>query len=439
MNVTVWLTEVVIFVKNQMAQINLPSHAFIVIDRRPLAWSMRPNVVKYRHPILGRENSINRRLEGEYSISFQEVMERGEGGDVLLGDHYLVANLLGKFLPCYCRTRDIDLNAVAASMAIDPEKFKDPTTYMRQSTFADLLEALSFISSDKFFGLNYAAEYNIANLGLFGLGLLNAPTLYRAVMFYQRFVSLLIDHVQCDISLSEEKVSLHWRYSPFMTNKSQLVELEMILAIRLFRHFTGEAWKPSIAFLEREKPSDKKIETPSFAQRVVYKSGLNALCFPREILHSKNTSSDARVFELLERQCEQELKLISNSTPIASRVSNEILRRLPKGGFSLQDIAKSFSMSDRNFQRKLSCNGTSFEQLVEDTRRGLSDHLLKNFDLAIAEIAVQLGYSSPNAYSRAAKNWYQRPPSKVRNEHSLMDAACPSDLAIVQASLRYAS
>jgi AraC-like DNA-binding protein len=360
-------------------------------------------------------------------------------GDVLIGDHYLVANLLGKYLPSYCRNRNIDFNSIASSMKIDAENFRNPATYMQQSKFAELLEALSFTSTDQVLGLNYAAEYNVSNLGLFGLGFLNATTFSVALHFYQRFVSLLIDHVQFDVSNSEEKVTMIWRYTPFVTNKSQLIDFEMALAVKLFRHFTGNNWTPAIAYLERTKPSNNPLQVSPLAQHVIYKSDFNALSFSSNLLHCKNASSDSRVFELLERQCEQELKMISIATPIARRVRNEILKRLPKDECSLVEIAKMFSMSERNFQRKLSNDGTSLEQILEDTRRQLSDHLLKNSELAIAEISIQLGYSSPNAYSRAAKNWYERPPSKVRNELSVTTSDAVSGPGVFQNDIRLVS
>lgn len=358
---------------------------------------------------------------------------------MLIGDHYLVANLLGKHLPSYCRNRSIDFNSIASSMKIDAENFRNPATYIQQSKFAELLEALSFTSTDQVLGLNYAAEYNVSNLGLFGLGFLNAATLSVALHFYQRFVSLLIDHVQFDVSISEEKVMMIWRYTPFIANKSQLIDLEMALAVKLFRHFTGDNWTPAVAYLERTKPSNDKLQASQLAQHVIYESDFNALSFSNSLLNCKNATSDSKIFELLEKQCEQELKLTSFATPIAWRVKNEILKRLPKDECSLVEIAKMFSMSERNFQRKLSNDGTSLEQIMEDTRRQLSDHLLKNSELAIAEISVQLGYSSPNAYSRAAKNWYERPPSKVRHELSVTTSDAVSDPCVFQDDIRLVS
>jgi AraC-like DNA-binding protein len=343
---------------------------------------------------------------------------------VLLANHHLVASLLGKTLSQFCITKGVDVFSVANGLQIDPSRFQDPEAYISQAKFSRLLETLSFLTSDKFFAHNYASDFNLSHLGIFGLGYFNAPTLYHALKFHERYASLLSDHTKFCVTASDGKVRMKWQYSPFLTLHHQLVDFEMTIAVRLIRYFAGNDWLPNMAFLNHEKSIQLRGCPWPLAHRVIHNTDITAICFSQEFLAVKNNHADAKIFSLLERHCEHELKTKLQSTPLALRVRHELLYRLPLGGFTLQEFAKTFGMSERNFQRKLVSENVTFELLLEETRKEFSDHLLKDLRLTLSEIAHKLGYSSPNSYSRAARQWYHKPPSKMREPHPEVDPYC---------------
>ncbi len=70
----------------------------------------------------------------------------------------------------------------------------------------------------------------------------------------------------------------------------------------------------------------------------------------------------------------------------------------------------------RTLQRKLNDAGTTFNAVVEDTRRELAQRYLKQPDLAISEIAYLLGFSETGNFSRAFKRWAGASPSDYRSQ-----------------------
>jgi AraC-like DNA-binding protein len=68
---------------------------------------------------------------------------------------------------------------------------------------------------------------------------------------------------------------------------------------------------------------------------------------------------------------------------------------------TLQDIAQELGMSARTLQRRLTDAGITFQQLVEDTRRELARHYLKQRAVELNEAAFLLGFADTNSFFRA--------------------------------------
>jgi len=78
---------------------------------------------------------------------------------------------------------------------------------------------------------------------------------------------------------------------------------------------------------------------------------------------------------------------------------------------TLASLSRRSGMSQRTLQRRLAESNTSFQRLLRQVLREVSDELLAREDLSHSEIAFLLGYSEESTFSRAYKSWTGHPPS----------------------------
>jgi AraC-like DNA-binding protein len=74
-------------------------------------------------------------------------------------------------------------------------------------------------------------------------------------------------------------------------------------------------------------------------------------------------------------------------------------------------------LSVRTLQRRLTDAGITFQQLVEDTRRELAHHYLKQGTVELNETAYLLGYEDANSFFRAFHLWEGTSPGEWRTQH----------------------
>ena len=88
--------------------------------------------------------------------------------------------------------------------------------------------------------------------------------------------------------------------------------------------------------------------------------------------------------------------------------------QLPNGEPSAERIAQSLHLSLRSLQRHLAEEGSSYEQLLSDTRQALALVHMRDPRCSISEIAYLLGFADTSSFSRAFKRWTGQAPSQYR-------------------------
>lgn len=81
-------------------------------------------------------------------------------------------------------------------------------------------------------------------------------------------------------------------------------------------------------------------------------------------------------------------------------------------------LAQRLSMSPATLRRRLHREGTHFQALKDQWRRGRAIHLLKTSDCTIQQIAEALGFSEASAFHRAFKKWTRFNPGDYRSNPS---------------------
>jgi len=85
---------------------------------------------------------------------------------------------------------------------------------------------------------------------------------------------------------------------------------------------------------------------------------------------------------------------------------------LREGGLPITLAAESAGMSTRSLQRRLAEAGLSYSRLIDQARFDLAMDLLKDPSLRLIDVALELGYTEPAAFTRAFKRWTGTAPSK---------------------------
>jgi AraC-like DNA-binding protein len=140
---------------------------------------------------------------------------------------------------------------------------------------------------------------------------------------------------------------------------------------------------------------------------------VNALLFARADVMSPLPTANRLLAEMHERVANARLQILDHA-PTCLQTRAVMIRHLPDGEPRRPKVASALGMSERTLQRRLAAEGTSFQRLLDDTRRELAQQYLGQKNVSLADAAYLLGFSDQSSFFRAAKRWFGSSPRHYR-------------------------
>ena len=167
--------------------------------------------------------------------------------------------------------------------------------------------------------------------------------------------------------------------------------------------------------LELTRPAKNRglLET-HFGCPVQFKASRNALVFNSSDLDRPFVTHNEELVRVLGTHLESELNSQKASVNTSEQVKETLRRFLAGNRPTLQEVAHEMGMSARTLQRRLGDAGVTFQQLVEETRRELARHYLKQSTIELNDAAFLLGFRDANSFFRAFHLWEGTSPGEWR-------------------------
>ena len=208
--------------------------------------------------------------------------------------------------------------------------------------------------------------------------------------------------------------------SPKYTTNRYLVDWALSGWCSTVQYFAGPALHLKSVHLQDNDP-ERKIAYEAFYQvPCLIGQSHNQLVFPRSGLELPNAlkNPDPNLDVLLTRLIQAALgdATESTATPLKEEIFRVLQNQLIHGKPTIHSMANSLGVSSRTLQRRISDEGTSYSELVQNARRELAASYLKEEGLNITDVALLLGYRESSSFTVAFRQWYDSTPIEYRRQ-----------------------
>lgn len=310
-----------------------------------------------------------------------------------------------------------DPGALLGGVGITPEILSDPEARIPLETFQALFDEAARRTGDDAFGLHAAELARRSPDNPLAFAVQSSPTLGEAYRRAARYVHLVNDTLEIRLTTEGSSCLLsHHQRSPAGPRRHG-AECSLAMLFLLGRQTLGPPFRVERVRFQHARPASTAEHARIFEAAVDFGEELDALVLPRALLDAPLPTASARTVRHLDRLLDELTAELPRRPELAEQVRAALAAEL-RSGPTLEGVAARLGTAPRSLQRRLSEEGTSFNELLDELRRELSLRYLAEPDLALVEVAFSLGFAEQSAFHRAFRRWTRSTPAEWRRAHA---------------------
>lgn len=307
-----------------------------------------------------------------------------------------------------------------AGTGLTPEQLLDPRVEVTPRHDLAVARNLQKLLPTGHPGLDMGHRFQLSEQGIYGFALLSSPTLRAAIDVGVRFLDLAFamgtvearpatcGDLRLVLDASDMPPTMRRFYLERDAASIMTIQRGLSPDLDAIRHIEF-AFPPPAAGIG---PYTEVLGvTPDFdaPETVLVVDGAEL----DQPLPGANPHTAAHAIE----QCRHLLDTRRARTGIAGQVRDELAATITDPPH-LDDVAAALHLSGRTLRKRLTAEGTSYRQLLDEVREHLAEEMLIVAQLPVEQIAHRLGYLEITSFSQAFRRWKGTSPREFRRAHT---------------------
>ncbi|SHN30436.1 AraC-type DNA-binding protein [Duganella sacchari] len=315
-------------------------------------------------------------------------------------------------------TIGLDPQPIFARAGLEDESLRSPHHRIASDALSHLWNVITEVSGDEAVSLAASENPRPATLDLLTYTMITAPTMEVALQRFIRYIRIISDAAIFSLEPDAQgaqwlRLTINGGELPVPRQRSEFV---MITILNICRWIASKHINPLAIELAHVEPGSTQMHARVFGGPVRFGVARNGLLLAAEDLNAPLPASNAALSEMHERFAVEFLDKMDQAR-FAPRVREVIVRCLPDGSPPRSVAAAALCISERTLQRRLEDEGTSYNDLLDETRRDLAREYLAKEQMALGQVAFLVGFADQSTFCRACQRWFGSSPKQFRKQN----------------------
>lgn len=308
----------------------------------------------------------------------------------------------------------VDCRALFVELGLDYAALDDPDARFPQDGMTRLWQRAVEESGNPAIGLNMGRELRPGALNVVEYAMLSSRNLCEGYLRLVRYQRIVAEGADLNLVPGGDRYELTLAiHGDRLPPARQSAEASLAGSLAFCRRLTGRPVTPLAVHFQGPPPENPTPYREFFNAPLHFNAPQYALVFSRTDMEAPLPTANAALAQLHDRFAGDYLARFS-CTRVTHQVRQVLCRLMPQGEPKREAVAGALHLSQRTLQRRLEDEGTTFQQLLDDTRRELAEQYLAQPSLTLLEIAYLLGFADPSNFFRAFKRWFATTPGEYR-------------------------
>ena len=317
----------------------------------------------------------------------------------------------------YLERTGYDSAAVFRHTGVDVGQVFVPGARLPLKHLAPLWRHAAEVTGKPFIGLEIASDASPLQADVTTIAMMASRNLYEALQRFSRLSQIVTDSVQVVLTREGEELRLDFIVKSSERQFMPPEAMDPALLIPLSLLGKGMIVPGAIIELRFARPSPDAATLAHLAELfplpMCFDCQHHGMSVRWELSLQQNPYWNPALAQMCEEQVLRELEALDDSNLVA-RTRKVILDQLAGGTPQLATVASLFNITERQLQRKLKQQGTTFGELLDQVRLDLALRYLQDPRMTMVDIALSLGFNDQSNFVKAFKRWRGETPGQYR-------------------------
>jgi AraC-like DNA-binding protein len=313
---------------------------------------------------------------------------------------------------------NVDAAKLMRDAGVDLAHLKDPTARLDPAVHRRIVADAVELTEDPGFGLRFSDFVHPTTFHALGFALLSSSSLRAFCKRWVRYHSFIT--TTGDVSIDEVGATPALVF-PAVNLKSEstvgrvLIDGQIATVLKLIRFMYRPDYSPvRVDLMSPQIAGTIPVYQKYFGSNVNFSQERNCIYFEHDVLDARLPAANA---ELARQNDEAVLNFLArlDRANVVAQAHAKLIELLPSGDCSKAKVASALNMSVRTLHNRLADSDTTYQHLLDRTRRELAEQYMRQQNISVSEVAYLLGFSDCSNFSRAFHRWTDQSPSDYRD------------------------
>lgn len=317
----------------------------------------------------------------------------------------------------------VDPGRVLRAAGLDPSPPPAVDEHVEATRYFAAWQTVVDRIADPAFALRFAAAQQLEDSEVFGFLAMSCETLFEAYEKTAAYRALYNVGARWELELDERATRLIWYPWPDPGLGSiegaafrAAMDFQVADMVNAIQRLGRNQPRPTGVRLMHRAPADLAPFVAQYGLVPVFNAPLYVLEYAPDLGFQPVSTFNSRLRDYFDAECRELMAKLASGSSIVEQVRKKLIPMMDGGDTSIESLAKALGMSARTLQRRLSEEGTRYNQVLDDIRTEFAKRYLARGTVSASEVAYLVGFTEPPAFFKAFKRWTGMTPGAFQQQ-----------------------
>lgn len=290
----------------------------------------------------------------------------------------------------------------------------DPTQRCDEKKLIDLWNWINNNHKEKPIPALISENINPETKGVLASWVSQCESILQALDVFINNISVMSPSERWTLEYKEDQCILYFYLDKTKGYPDIAIERSILSMISWAKMLSNQPLSANKVNFSFKKPKYHLKLTELTGCHINYCCSENSIFFNKKYLDLPIIGGNRYLYSIAKNNTELIKREMNRENPVSNKIKDILEKKIGTSDFTIDKVSSEMSMSRQTLYRKLKNEGTSYQEILDFTRKNMALNLLLDSNGNITYVSFSLGFKDVSSFYKAFSRWFGTSPKNYQ-------------------------